>query len=152
MARGRRKKTGRPTKLTQEVHEKIVSAIQLGNYGAVAARFAGIDRCTFFSWMRKGRERKGAIYVRFAKAVRDAQALAEARAIQVIAQAANENWQAAAWYLARKYPDRWGEHKRHEITGKKGGPVKTEQATVLLLPPLGEGESDGDPGEEEPHE
>lgn len=36
------------------------------------------------------------------------------------------NVQAAMWFLERKYPDRWG-RRRLEITGKDGGPVRTQE-------------------------
>ena len=34
------------------------------------------------------------------------------------------SWQAAGWYLERKFPDKWG-RQRLELTGPDGGPVAT---------------------------
>jgi len=43
--------------------------------------------------------------------------------IQRVAE--NGVWQAAAWRLERKYPDKWG-RRRVEVTGPGGGPVQTQ--------------------------
>jgi hypothetical protein len=127
---------GRPTKLTAELRDTILDAIKLGNYASVAAQFAGIDKRTFFTWMKNGLEGKAPVYVQFRKAVKEAEALAEARAIQIIAEAAMDNWQAAAWYLSRKHGRRWGDKSKHEITGDKGGPVAVQAVGVrIFLPP-----------------
>jgi transposase len=34
-------------------------------------------------------------------------------------------WQAAAWILERRHPDRWGRRERVELTGRDGGPVES---------------------------
>jgi hypothetical protein len=57
---------------------------------------------------------------------------AEMRDVALIAQAAKENWQAAAWRLERKYPARWGRKTQHEVTGKDGKPVEFNAKNKLL--------------------
>ena len=49
---------GRPSKLTPEVQEKIVTAIRAGNYAQVAAVYAGIGERTFYRWMERGEKSK----------------------------------------------------------------------------------------------
>ena len=49
---------GRPSKLTPEVQEKIVTAIRAGNYAQVAAVYAGIGERTFYRWMELGKSRR----------------------------------------------------------------------------------------------
>lgn len=109
---------GRKTKLTKDIQEKLVSAIAHGNYHEVACFLVGIGSSTFYSWMKKGEEENSKrIYRDFVEAIKKAEAIAEAQRLQVISKASHENWQAAAWYLERRYPDRWGRRK-HELEHK----------------------------------
>lgn len=118
-------------KLTKEVQDKIVSAIRLGNYMETAAAYAGINKDTLYNWLRRGQREKEKKakdeayeipryerqFVRFSDAVEKALAEAEMRDVMVIYEAAKEQWQAAAWRLERKFPDRWG--KRLNIDAKQ---------------------------------
>ena len=45
-----------------------------------------------------------------------------------------DQWQAAAWLLERKFPQRFAKTERHEMTGAKGGPVKVESALTIYMP------------------
>lgn len=113
---------GRPTKLNPSVQDKIVSAIRVGNYIETAAAYAGISKNTLYDWLKRGEREKQRveknprfkirksekIYVDFSDAVEKALAEAEIRDVMRIEKAAGEQWQAAAWRLERKFPDRWG--------------------------------------------
>jgi transposase-like protein len=149
-------KAGRPTVLTQEVHDAIVRALHVGAYIETAAAAAGIHKSTLYDWLKRGarekrRAEKGngkgnghrirkaeAAYVAFSDAVKKAMAESELVDIATIAKASKRTWQAAAWRLERKYPDRWGRKDRIDasITGKDGGPVVTE---VVFVKPDGKG-------------
>lgn len=119
------KKLGRRTKLTPDVQNAIVSALRAGNYQETAARYAGIAEPTFYSWLARGRDEPDSIYGEFLEAVESAKAASEVRDIALIDKAAaNGSWQAAAWKLERKYPQRWGRLTRTEITGADGGELK----------------------------
>src|SRR5262245_31872033 len=51
---------GRPTKLTDEVKDQIVSAVRNGNYVETAGAIAGVCKQTLYNWLRKGaRSRSG---------------------------------------------------------------------------------------------
>lgn len=104
MAKGLR---GRPPKLTPESQAKVVTAIAAGNYREVAAQYAGISKGTFYHWMELGESQAEGKYKDFFDSVKKAEADAEAGSVAIIRKAAVENWQAAAWYLERKHPDRW---------------------------------------------
>ena len=113
---------GRPTKLDYKVQEKIIQAIKAGNYMETAAAYAGISKSTLYDWLKRGEREKQRvaknpryrirksekIYVDFSDAVEKALAEAEVRDVLLISKAAEEQWQAAAWRLERKFPDRWG--------------------------------------------
>lgn len=127
-------KKGAPTKLNDEVQHKIITAIKQGNYIETAASYAGINKSSLYLWLKKGEREKQRveknsrykikkseeIYVNFSNAVEKALAEAEMRDVIRIDKAANENWQAAAWRLERKFPKKWGRKIEHTAT------VKTE--------------------------
>lgn len=147
---------GRPTDLTPETQKTIVKALEIGAYHETAAGAAGVHISTLRDWLRRGaRERRRLrkntkakplqsekVYADFSDACEKAMASSELGDLKTIAKASARQWQAAAWRLERKYPDRYGRKDRHEVTGAKGEPLKivTEVAFV------GTTESEGDDG------
>jgi hypothetical protein len=95
------------SKYTPERVEKIISAIKGGNAPVVAARWAGINKAQFQIWMDT--------YPEFALMVDEAEAHPEIRSVALIRQAAEKQWTAAAWWLERTHPERWGRVDRVEI-------------------------------------
>jgi transposase len=117
--------SGRPTKLTPELQAKLCDAIRAGNYMETAAAFAGIRKATLQNWLRRGARQTQGIYHAFSEAVEKALADSEARDVALIAKAAADGqWQAAAWRLERKFPDRWGRRDRHQVEAHIHGTVK----------------------------
>lgn len=129
-------KPGRPSKLDPTRLETIVKAVAGGNFYETALSLAGVSRTQGYAWQQKGRDEIAAreagrepdpdldAYVEFAEAVTAARAQAEARNLNLIQKAAVEGtWQAAAWYLERTQPARYG-RSRVEVTGANGGPVE----------------------------
>lgn len=118
-------KVGRRTRLTPDVQNSIVTALRAGNYSETAAAYAGISKATFYEWCARGRREPDSIYADFLDAVESAKAASEVRDVALIDKAATDgSWQAAAWKLERKYPQRWGRLTRTEITGADGGELK----------------------------
>jgi len=115
----------RPTKLTIGVQSQIITVIKAGNYIETAAAYAGISKNTLYDWLKRGEREKQRVnknskakirkleadFVEFSDAIEKALAEAEIRDVTIIAKAAEEQWQAAAWRLERKFPDRWGRRK-----------------------------------------
>jgi transposase len=99
---------GQPTKLTPETQEKILAAVRAGNYLETAAAFAGISKKTLYQWLQRGaRTRTWTIYRAFSEALAEALAVAEVADVANVARAAKDGqWQASAWRLERKFPDR----------------------------------------------
>jgi hypothetical protein len=135
---------------TADQQKKIVYAIQLGNYTSVAVEAASVARSTFYAWMRRGRTGEEP-YASFRNAVRAAEAVAEASAIQVIRGAAQKQWQAAAWFLERKFPDRWGRKDRteHSIAPHAPG-AQGRGVTVQVVYDSDPPERPSDPGAQGP--
>lgn len=123
----------RQSKLTPETQKKIVDAIAEGNYLETAAAIGGVTYTTLNNWMKKGEVASSGAYVEFLEAVKKAEAEAEALRVSRISKAGKEgNWQADAWYLERRYPDRWGKRIQQEVTGKDGGPLEYVQRVQEL--------------------
>jgi hypothetical protein len=117
---------GRRLKLTPELIEQAAKLIAGGNYASTVFQMLGVGESTWYRWLEKGRDSKGrSIYREFWEAIQKAEAAAEARAVSGIMASGRRNWTAYAWYLERKFPDRWG-HKakiQQEISGPGGQPV-----------------------------
>lgn len=113
-------------KLTPALIEKIVGYLRAGAYVETAAAAAGISKQTLYTWLRRAvdENEEDPIFAKFAAAVEEAQALAEVRDIALIGKAAETQWQAAAWRLERKSPERWGRKDRVELSGKDGGAIE----------------------------
>ena len=92
---------GRPTKRTPEVQRRLCDALAAGNTRRAACAFAGISDETLARWQSR--------FVDFADAVKKAEGDAEVRNVAIIARAAQSgSWQAAAWWLERRYPEAYG--------------------------------------------
>lgn len=137
-----KRQPGRHTILTDELQTLIVTAVRSGNYLDDSARYAGIAESTLHLWLHKGRDYRDARdngttltdrqlqYVSFMEAIEKARSDAVVRNVALIQRAAEENWQAAAWYLERTNPKKWGRHHTVEVTGEDGGPLRVEHSTV----------------------
>jgi hypothetical protein len=98
----------RRPRLTAQVAEQLLAALRAGAYVAQACEAAGISRRTFYEWWRAGAADDGEPeLVALRESVEAAKAQGEVRQVAYIATAAQSNWQAAAWLLERRYPERW---------------------------------------------
>ena len=131
--------------LTDEVHDRIVGTLRLGNYVEHAASYAGISRGTLYNWLKKGddaraRRENGAEldeveerYAKFSEDVDNARATAVVRNVSIIQQAAQTNWQAAGWWLERTAPQHFGRQMRTEVSGPNQGPVQVAVSRDELI-------------------
>lgn len=118
---------GRKTKLNDARLKKVVDGITAGLPYDTACALAGITYQTFLNWMRAGEEAESGKFFEFFEEVKKAEAIAESVHIKNIKDAGkNGVWQADAWLLERRYPQKWGkkEQIKQEITGESGGPIK----------------------------
>lgn len=129
---------GRPTKLTPGLQKRIVGAIRRGCYIETAAALTEVHRDTFYEWMKRGARETEGIYQVFSVAVERALADSEREDLAVVEKASRGyevvktkvviykdgtteettekstkfDWQAAAWRLERRFPERWGRGDR----------------------------------------
>lgn len=140
-------RTGRPTKLNREIHERIVLLLEKGNYFETAAAAAGIHRNVLREWIKKGSRAMDddvpSEYRAFAEDVLKAMAEAEIDNVNVIRDAAidSRNWTARAWLLERRHPERWAKqdpqvvvNNNHQLPGyvEEKKQLSTEDAYARL--------------------
>lgn len=121
---------GRPSKLTPELTARLCAYLRDGHYIATACQLAGITEATYHAWAAKGRATPGSVFSEFLESMEAARAHAEADALSAIRSAMQPwrrrvtssargdrylqetdmpgDWRAAAWYLERAYPERYG--------------------------------------------
>lgn len=128
---------GRPTKLDGECQERFIEAVREGLPYSTACALAGISEATLHNWRIKAEADSASPYFDFIKAVKAAEAEAEQANLTRIRKAAdNGQWQASAWILERRHPDKWGRTERQEQTHsgqveivvrrEKSNPTKTD--------------------------
>ena len=117
---------GRKSKLTPQLINDAVKLLKGGSYISTVCEFIGIDTSTWYRWMREGKKAKAGIKNHFYHAIKKAEAEAEIRMVTDIQKIANENqtWQALAWMLERKYPERWGRKDKISADVSHTGKVK----------------------------
>lgn len=99
---------GRPAKYTKEIQDRLTQALRVGADYESAADYAGIAPNTFKAW-RDGKGLTAAQHEEFLRAVKDADGTAIVALLLTIDEAAkNGAWQAAAWKLERRHPERFG--------------------------------------------
>ena len=106
---------GRKCKLTDEPVRRILDVLATGGTHRTACRAAGISTSTFYNWLERGEREPSGPFPDFLDAVRQVEAAREIEALASISKAAAVDWRAAAWYLSRRYPERWGNGKRRIV-------------------------------------
>ena len=111
--------------LTPEVHQEIVSTIELGAPRELAAEAAGISKATLFRWLTRGKS-DGAPerFRKLADDVHRASARGAVRSLVEIHRDQGGGWQRHKWLLAVRYPEHFTEHGRLEHSGPDGGPIE----------------------------
>lgn len=102
---------GRPPKYTPETVAKIIQAVEQGAPYRHACAYGGISEDTFAVWRNR--------YPDFSDAIKAAESRAVVGRLVRIRVAESEHWQAAAWWLERKFPNEFGRTVQ-EHTGPNG--------------------------------
>lgn len=98
----------RPSKLTPEREQRLLTAIRAGNTRRAAAAAAGIDQDTIANWCRRSSV--------FSDALTRAEGEAEVALVAIVRTAAKTDWRAGAWQLERRWPETWGRRERVDVT------------------------------------
>lgn len=102
------KKSGRPSKLTDEVRKRLLDAITLGMPYKQACTYAGIHYSTFRRWMDLGESASRGEFCEFCDQVREAEGKAAMALLGDVRKAGGKDWRASAWILERRYPEEFG--------------------------------------------
>lgn len=124
-------KGGKPSKLTEERTAKVVELIKAGNYTETAVITAGLGKSTHYAWMKKGKEAKRRNkFVEYREAIKEAEAWAESRHVAIISKHAETTWQASAWWLERKMPEKWAKREVLNVNADVKQEVKVDMSPV----------------------
>jgi len=123
----RRKKTGRPSKLTPACTNAIVTAIKVGTPFVHAAHAAGISYDTFRKWIVRGMDEESGPFKKFFNDVKKAEGEFVLNNLAIIQKAAMDGaWQAAAWKLERRYPQDFG--RKFQTEGGQETTMSSDEA------------------------
>lgn len=122
--------------LTESLIERLSDAIRQGAYVETASALCGISKDTFYRWLRQASEDDAsALIVKLSDAVRRSMAEAEMRDLAVIDAAAQMgHWQAAAWRLERKFPQKWGRQAKLQLehSGPEGKAIQIDDKRAQI--------------------
>lgn len=88
----------------------VLEALRQGHTRRAACRLVGISYQSLYNWLCDD--------LTLLDAVEKAEAEAERYYLDVIREAAKENWQAAAWYLERRRRDDYGRNETLNVLQK----------------------------------
>ena len=94
-------------KYSPELVEKIAGYIARGNFATVACAASGITETTYYEWLKDPNKPE------FYESIKEAEALAEINAVEKIQN--DDSWQSKAWFLERKFKDRWSKTETQNL-------------------------------------
>lgn len=109
-------------KYGREMTETIAKELRTGSNRTDACVMAGISYETFTVWMQKPE---------FSDAIKKAEVACKNRNIKIIQKAAITTWQAAAWFLERRYRDEYA--LKHLEPGEKPRDPESARAVDAAL-------------------
>lgn len=99
----------RTTILNDTIASAIVEAAEQGATLKASAQAAGVTYESLRDWRNRGKRGEGEPFASFAARLEKAIGHAQLKMIRVVQTAAlGGTWQAAAWWLERRYHKQWG--------------------------------------------
>lgn len=133
----------RPRALTEAMQAKIVELHGLGLHFSPACYAAGTTPEAVKYWMKlfdDGAEH-AKVYADFFGRIKEAVALSEAKAL-VHLKHGEQGWQAQAWFLERRFPQRWGKRDKVEHVGNPNAKTTVEVKFTRAKPATDEDPDD----------
>jgi hypothetical protein len=117
---------GRRPNLTPEMIDGVRRLVPVVFYLKTVADYLGVPARTLRHWRQRGRreadrlaaqldtepEQSERLFFDFHQAFTRGLAEGELHELEAIRQASPKHWQAAAWRLERRFPEKWGSHRR----------------------------------------
>lgn len=101
-----KRSVGRPRVLTDGKKKEILAAISMGASRRIAAAYVGVSHQTIGAEAERDSE--------FSTALVRAESDSVIRHLKIIEKAGEGgDWRASAWFLARRFPESWSEHRRY---------------------------------------
>lgn len=120
------KKTGGP-KLNDALAAQLLEHLRAGHYKNTASRLCGIHPTTLSDWLAREDEPYASFRIQVLAAEAEAERVQLARIFESPEPA------DAKWFLGRKFPDRWAETKRVDVSGRFDMGIKLN-ADLLSTP------------------
>lgn len=110
---GKKRRTGRPSKLVPSIAKAILDALEEGATLEAAASIAGVSRRVVYLWIAEGKSAEASTVLGdFAASVERARDKAESEALIRVRQGVNvaglPDWRAAEVWLRMRYPEKYG--------------------------------------------
>jgi hypothetical protein len=132
----RKRRPGRPSKLTPDTQARILSMVRSGASYKTACIAGGIGERTFHRWRSKGEDPHAKPeYRQFWLALTRAEQEGHAARLALITKAARTDWRAAAWMQERLDPQRWSLKHKVEHTVEHQAKIEDGDAFELLRDP-----------------
>ncbi len=114
-------------KYGKEITAQLAELLAGGMGRVDSCQMAGISFETFSVWMEDKRKPE------FSESIKKAEMVCKQRNIARVQNASKLHWQAAAWFLERKYPDEFAirQIQKLEHSGPGGGPIITKSEVDL---------------------
>lgn len=128
---GIRAPSGRITKLTKAVYDKVCTLLAEGQTIEVAATLSGVDSSTLWTWIRAGQAEPDGPFAQFASDVSYAREVSHRYLVHKIA--IDEDWKAAAWLLKNRFSTLYRDSFAQEISGPNGTPVPMSLQTFSVV-------------------
>ena len=131
--------------------DALVASLGVGNYLTTACHYARVSPSTIHSYKAQGADLEARLAehngnakaagltqndirkLEMLEAIKSAEAQDEQEAVALIRQAARKGtWQAAAWYLERKMPAKWGRWERQAEDTNADAGMTPAQAREFL--------------------
>lgn len=128
---------GRPSSLTDERAEKLLSLVSQGAFFEAACQAVGITTAALNDWQRRGlADLESGLDTRFSRFVTQlhrAKADHEISLARRVEAQTDEDWRAGAFVLERRYRERWGRHNDLQRAGMNVTLVLSEKDQEVVI-------------------